>query len=289
MNESYRITKWWDRHSSAEQRRLNGRAVLMPTSFDSLGYKTLVQTPKGCQAFGVYCALAELAGKLPTADAWDTAGTLANDQGALNAGKIALLIAMPTKVVGAALDLLETPDIGWIERVPTPTILPGAPPGGDADSPGMPPGHSRDHPEPSRTCAGGSSKQANVSLALPASSMQAVRAMLERVGVSLRSVKPDMIEGVSSADLLAHWHDTVTRPSVRNPERLLARKLRDHDEPPALKPEAVVRAVNDGIVTQATIAGEVIDLRGAKYNRDGISRDGDVVIATNELTQAEYA
>lgn len=122
--EAYRIIKWWDRHSNYDQRRLCGRAILVPTSQDSIGFRRLMATAAGVQAFGIYVAISEIAGKLPAAlpDSADenAAGVLFNDQGPISDEDIALAIGAPAKVVSAAMRMLMDAKIGWVDRVPLP-------------------------------------------------------------------------------------------------------------------------------------------------------------------------
>ena len=117
----------------------------------------------------------------------------------------------------------------------------------------------------------------------------AVVKLLERCGVPVKRIDPEALNGRTTASVLAHWGEIAGDPKVNSVGGVLWSRVVSGGEAPPLSARMVVSAVNAGIVTAATIAGDTIDLSGAKHNGDGVSRNGEVLLATNELDQAEYA
>ena len=290
---AFRIIKWRHRHSNAEQRRLNGRFILCPTSFDSLGYCTLVSDARGVQAFGVYVALAELAGRLPTASSERTAGILANDDGALTIHQISVVIRQPRKIVSAALERLQVPDIAWVDRVPTPVTTGHA----DADSAGYFTDDSRDDPgdspdasrELSVTSArapAAASKQQQQQLA-EGGVGEGLERMLRRAGVPARKVRAVLdADGVTPARLVAHLHDVNRRDGIKSPGSVLATRFtRGADYEPELSAEALLAAAEAGVVER--IAGEPVQERRITHNERGLYIDGELVASVDALRRGE--
>lgn len=307
---AYRITKWWYRHSSAEQRRLNGRFILCPTSFDSLGYRKLVMTKRGVEAFGVYVSIAELAGKLPTAWNEETAGVLANDQGPLNNEMISILVAMPQKVVGAALNLLQARDIGWVARVPfSPTPTPGAvqvpapAPDDSRESHGNCPGDSREHPEASRVRArllqqqGFKQQHQQQPRARTAPLADGESRLLGRMRVP--SAKRGLFAGYSGPQLVTLWASVAADASVRQPGAVMAARVEAEpgDPPPPPTLAAVQAAIKAGVLrTVNRVPVDGLRIRAGEFADGGVlhppgiyAADGTLLCAAGDIDRLEVA
>jgi hypothetical protein len=298
VTEAYYIVKWVERHSNAEQRRSGGRWIVCPTAFDSLGYNRLVQTSAGVTAFGVYVALAELAGKLPTAAREDTAGILANDQGALSLADLCMSIRMPRAVVASALNRLSDETIGWVTRMPTPRTSTTAPapfpaPVQDVESSADPPDGFRNGSEP-RVRAPGSSSSNALSGEEPAAAAVRARephdariAFARRLGVPPKFIAAIREAQVSTAALLAHWCEVRAQGNdIRVPGAVIGKRIIDAHPVPKLTPAMIQQACKHRVLT--TING--VPLRGTvTHNNNGVMVDGQLAVSAADIPTAEFA
>lgn len=265
-NEAYRIIKWHDRHSNYEQTRSGGRWIACPTRFDSLGLARLVREKRGVETFGAYVLMAELAARMPTP------GVLANNDHPLTETEISIITGAPEKALGAALALLQSPLIGWIDRVPFPDCL--------REPSGTPP----DESEPSRTCAP-PAPPTN----LPTGGTgggDALAAMLRRAGAG-GSGAPKLAEasGVTAAALVAHWHDIRQDKSIRKPGSVLASRIKGGLNALDLTPDALLKAIKAGVVER--VNGVEVEGRKLGRNDEGVYLDGELVASVEAMRGGE--
>lgn len=111
MTTTLRIKDWkklFEKADLREGRVVEWKYVPIPIRLNGEGYKRLMRTPKGRDAFGVFIALCELAANMPTR------GVLANDRGPLSVESIHLKTSIPVKAVASAITILTSPEIGWV-------------------------------------------------------------------------------------------------------------------------------------------------------------------------------
>lgn len=108
--------KDWDRtfHLEESLRHSEVTWVKFPTRTDSLAYKRLMRTREGRDAYCVFvacvqrCARSRSRGKLSAGGSPITHRDLADSTG------------LPLKVVSASIEILQSPDIGWLIPAPEP-------------------------------------------------------------------------------------------------------------------------------------------------------------------------
>tara|TARA_R110000868_G_scaffold409597_1_gene695407 strand:- start:113 stop:514 length:402 start_codon:yes stop_codon:yes gene_type:complete len=109
-----RITKWNETFEVAKTRKLVHLCwINVPTGVDSSGYLALVSMGvPGITAFGVFLAICQ----------WSATcrpiirGSLARSDGKpLTVPQLAVILRMPVDVVAQSVDLLMSPDVGWLQ------------------------------------------------------------------------------------------------------------------------------------------------------------------------------
>lgn len=105
----YRI-KDWDRHFEVSQTRKCARLtwVATPNKHDGKSYRRLMRHPDGAAIYGAWCLILQVASKCPER------GVLSDGTDPLTAEDLALKTDCPEKWFDLALELLSTPEIGWL-------------------------------------------------------------------------------------------------------------------------------------------------------------------------------
>jgi len=107
---TYRIKCWnrtFEDRRSREIDRL--KYVNVPVSDDGEGFRMLMSTPEGVQAYGAFIAVVRIAARMKSR------GVLKDERGPLTARRLAVLAGMPHEVMEKALPMLASDDIGWLE------------------------------------------------------------------------------------------------------------------------------------------------------------------------------
>lgn len=294
--QAYRIKQWWRRHSSGEQRRLGGKSVLMPTDFDSEGLAFLMRTAEGRSAFSIYVLLSEFAGKLPDAigkgASSQLAGVLFNDRGPFTPERLASKIPANEKVIGAALQLLMSPQVGWIDQVDCPVpsgYLPDhEPPEDFRDPPGEPPESSRNYSGSRPRARTGAAAAA----ALSSSEAKKAAAALQLLGVT-DEIIGEIFEarpGLTLAHVIAHWHADLGKKHLTNPVGALAKRVKGW-EPPSLSGAALIAAARrtPPLLIAVVLDSTRFELTSRKFgdNPAGLWIDDQLAVPTSRLQELE--
>lgn len=105
----YRV-KDWDKHFEVSQTRKCARLtwVATPNKHDGKSYRRLMRHPDGAAIYGAWCLILQVASKCPER------GVLSDGTDSLTAEDLALKTDCPEKWFQLALELLSTPEIGWL-------------------------------------------------------------------------------------------------------------------------------------------------------------------------------
>lgn len=109
MKPTYVIKGWDDHFETAESRKLKGtRWVPMPTKHDGKGYRRVAQHKDAVSIFCGWNLIVQVASKMPAR------GTLADEDGPLDAEDLAAMTGFPAETFTVALEFLSSDRIGWI-------------------------------------------------------------------------------------------------------------------------------------------------------------------------------
>ena len=112
--EVYRI-KDWDKHFEVAQSRRRADAkstwVAIPNKHDGKGYRRMMRQENGPQLFAAWVLIVQVASKCPIR------GVLSDEDGPLNADDLELKTDCPAVTFKDALQLLASPEVGWIETI----------------------------------------------------------------------------------------------------------------------------------------------------------------------------
>lgn len=109
--KTYRIKDWnrvFENHRSRELKALD--YVSWPVRSTSEAFKFLMRSQEGVLAFGVFSALVAEAARCPAR------GVLADEKGPITVRRMALRLGTPESVIEAAVKLLTSDDVGWLEE-----------------------------------------------------------------------------------------------------------------------------------------------------------------------------
>ncbi len=106
---TYRIKDWDDTFEDFRSRAVKDlHWVPFPIRQDSEAFLTLLGSPEGREAYAVFITLVQIAARCPVR------GRLEDEKGDLTPQRISLRLRIPVPVVQAAIDLLRSPEIGWL-------------------------------------------------------------------------------------------------------------------------------------------------------------------------------
>ena len=130
MKPTYRIRDWNDHFENNESRKLKKLAyVLTPNKQDGKGYRRVTAHPRAAEILGAWAVITQVASKMPER------GTLADEDGPLDAEDLHFITGLPVDVFEMSLGVLCAPGINWL-------IIAW---------PGESPGTSRNIPDPPET------------------------------------------------------------------------------------------------------------------------------------------
>ena len=110
-----KISKWRETFENSDSRkRQRLKCYMQPSGTDSNGYiELMTYGEKGVMAYGVFVALCQWAATCPS----DIRGMLCKtDRTPLDIRQISGRLRMDPGIVSAAIDLLSSPDIGWLMK-----------------------------------------------------------------------------------------------------------------------------------------------------------------------------
>lgn len=277
LEDAYTIPQWADKHSSYEQARSGGRWIKCPTSFDSMGYASLLTVKDGVRAFGTYVILAELAARC------DPPGTLVKDGRPLAPSDISVMTRLPLAPLKRDLDTLSREPHAWLKRQTLEAITHAfrTAYGGDTDG-------SRDISEPRVYAHGAAAASKQASGGCGGAAPEPVAALLRRCGVRGRHVDEVSAQLEHDATAAARlWIEASGRPNVRKVPGLMRTIARDDgaDALPALDLAGLVRAAHAGVVTQIRVGEREHGLTPAVgQNSVGVFADasGDTLLVKAE-------
>lgn len=118
----YKIKDWPDHFENAESRKVkNPRWVAIPNKHDGKSFGRLRKSPDAIPAFCGWCLIVQIASKMPER------GTLADEDGPLTAEDMSDATGFPVEVFEIALKVCSGKQIGWIESVQHPDVIPELP------------------------------------------------------------------------------------------------------------------------------------------------------------------
>lgn len=107
---TYRIKLWNQTFEDRRARELERlKFVALPVAEDGEGFRMLMSTPEGVQAYGAFIAVVRIAARMKSR------GVLRDERGPLTARRLAVLAGMPHEVMEKALSILASDEIGWLE------------------------------------------------------------------------------------------------------------------------------------------------------------------------------
>lgn len=110
--KTYRIKDWdrvFENHRSRELKSLD--YVSWPVRSKSEAFQFLMRSPEGVLAFGVFSAIVSEAARCPAR------GVLADEKGPITVRRLAVRLGTPEALLEAAVNLLTSEDVGWLEEV----------------------------------------------------------------------------------------------------------------------------------------------------------------------------
>lgn len=111
MAVTYRVRDWNRHYETAETRKLKVlRFCLMPNKHDGKGYRRVMAHPKACEVMSAWVLILQVASKCPVR------GTLADEDGPLDADDLSIKTGMKSAAFVVAFDVLTDPKVGWLER-----------------------------------------------------------------------------------------------------------------------------------------------------------------------------
>lgn len=115
MSKVLCIPKWDKTFENAQSRRINGPLnwVAMPTDQQSREYKRIIRSESGPSVFGAWCAIVELAARMPER------GVLCDSDGPLDAEDIADETDFPVEIITHAISILTARRINWLREKDT--------------------------------------------------------------------------------------------------------------------------------------------------------------------------
>ncbi len=121
MSALYQVKRWDENFENNRTRNMKQMLwVPVPNKHDGDGYTELVDRENGASMLGAWLAILQVASKC------GKRGTLMRDSGTPHAPKsIARLTRLDSSVIAEALDLLCSPDIGWLEVVDSKSLAGG--------------------------------------------------------------------------------------------------------------------------------------------------------------------
>jgi hypothetical protein len=114
----YKIHKWNERYENNRTRDLkNLNWVPIPNKQDGDGYTLIMDRPNGAAIYGSWIAIIQIASRCDNpALSCGRDGTLLRDGGKPHdSDSLSRMSRIPSKIITEALDLLSSPDVGWLE------------------------------------------------------------------------------------------------------------------------------------------------------------------------------
>lgn len=106
---TYRIRDWEAHFETTESRKVKGtRWVPVPNKHDGKGYRRIAEHKNAISIFCGWNLILQVASKMPTR------GTLADEDGPLDAEDLAAMTGFPSRIFEQAFAFLSEPRIGWI-------------------------------------------------------------------------------------------------------------------------------------------------------------------------------
>jgi hypothetical protein len=122
VTPTYRVRSWAEHFENHETRKLRSlRYILVPNKQDGKGYRRVAAHPRKCELFAAWVLLLQVASKCPER------GTLADEDGPLDADDLAAMTGFPAEAFALAFEVLTDPRIGWLTTEPDggPREVPG--------------------------------------------------------------------------------------------------------------------------------------------------------------------
>ncbi len=108
----YRIRDWHKHFENSESRKVRALSwVPMKNKHDGAGYRRVASLPNATLVFCGWCLIVQVASRMPTR------GTLADDDGPLDAADLAAKTGYPEEIFTAAFDALTHSKVRWLELV----------------------------------------------------------------------------------------------------------------------------------------------------------------------------
>lgn len=113
-NLTYRIVDWDDLYETRGSLRRGGTLarLTLNTALDGLATRRILSHPQGAAIYGVWILILQIAAKCPRR------GALVERGVPLTADDLALLTSLPAELCTLALDVLSSPRVALLERVP---------------------------------------------------------------------------------------------------------------------------------------------------------------------------
>ncbi|HUQ72643.1 MAG TPA: hypothetical protein VM165_24150 [Planctomycetaceae bacterium] len=110
---TYIIRGWGEYFENAQSRKYDKLTwVRMPNKHDGKSFRRLLRMADGLTMYGAWGLIVQVASKCPER------GVLADADGPLSAEDISLKCDAPTELVERALQILSSPEIGWLTTAP---------------------------------------------------------------------------------------------------------------------------------------------------------------------------
>ena len=272
MHRVMRITNWDDHFEVDQSKKVSpgSRRWRCSPLRDGLAYRRLMQHEHGCEIYGIFHAICNVAAKMPTP------GVLEDDD-PLTFDDISLLTGVPTDKIERAVSLLESATIAWIETYePNPDPIESE---SNADRMPIEPDTSEVGPRQDKT-RGEERRRQSVG--------DDVQNLAAAAGISKTSAVPPE---TTPNDFLRCW--SLWRKKKTPTPGLLLRMLQDHDY-------HAVRKLTTQIVRDAIQAGIVTHIRppnaewvgfsgGCTFNKHTIkTKDTGIAIKAETLDECEY-
>ena len=109
---TYRVRDWTRHFENAGSRKIRALSwVAIPNKHDSARYRRVMTLRDAISIYGAWLLIVQVASKMPTR------GTLANENGPLDAEDLSAWTGAPAKVFERAFQVLTDSKIGWLEKV----------------------------------------------------------------------------------------------------------------------------------------------------------------------------
>lgn len=118
MIKALQVRNWDMNFENAESRKINRTTyVCVSNKHDGKGYARIAAHTKSCQVFTGWMLILQVASKMPQR------GLLVDEDGALDVDDLAAMTRFKCDVFSAAIDVLTSPKIRWLEWVEIPEVL----------------------------------------------------------------------------------------------------------------------------------------------------------------------